>query len=137
MSIWTPGGEHNVPEDANGGAQASAAAEQPELTPEQQQQAEEMAKQLSEAREQILGANVRDVIANHAIGLYELAAIHLTAEKPDLASTKVAVDALTTLVEGMEGQLGQAEPTLKESLHNIRLGFVQRSQEAETTPSEE
>lgn len=127
MSIWTPGGEHNVPEESD----ANPAGEQPDLTPEQQAQAEEMAKQLAEAREQILGADVRDVIANHAIGLYELAAIHLTAEKPDLEQTKTAIDALTTLVEGMEGKLGQAEPTLKESLHNIRLGYVQRSQEAE------
>ena len=131
MSIWTPGGEHDVPEGAGANP---AGGQQPELTPEQQQQAEEMAKQLSEAREQILAADARDVIANHAIGLYELAAIHLTAEKPDLEQTKVAIDALSALVEGMEGNLGQAEPTLKESLHNIRLGYVQRSQEAEAAP---
>ena len=143
MSIWTPGGEHEVnPEDqpAGSGQPAPAPAPAPgqapinpeDLTPEQRAQAEEMAKQLAEARSQILQAEVTDVIANHALGIYELAAIHLTAEEPNLEQAQLAIDALASLVEGMDGKLGQAEPTLKEALQQIRMGFVEKSGSAES-----
>ncbi len=120
MSLWTPDGERQVdPAKPNEAAQ--------ELTPEQEAQAAEMAKQLSEAREQILQAEVSDVIGNHALGIYELAAIHLTSEEPKLEQAKLAIDALAQIVEGLEGRLGDAEPTLKEALHQIRMGYVQKS----------
>ena len=124
MSLWTPDGERQVDPAA-----PQEAAEN--LTPEQEEQAAAMAKQLTEARAQILEADVADVIGNHALGIYELAAIHLTAEEPNLDQAKVAIDGLSALVEGLEGKLGQAEATLKEALHQIKLGFVQKSQEAE------
>jgi hypothetical protein len=37
------------------------------------------------------------------------------------------VDALGALVEGLEGRLGDAEPTLVDALNNIKIGFVQRT----------
>ena len=48
------------------------------------------------------------VIANHAMGIYELAAIHLTAPEPKLPEAVLAIDALAALVEGLEGRLGEA-----------------------------
>ena len=87
-----------------------------------------MAAEFASAREEILGADVADIIANHAMGLYELGAIHLTADNPNLAASRLAIDALGILVDGLEGRLGQHEEVLSEALQQIRLAFVQRSQ---------
>jgi hypothetical protein len=59
------------------------------------------------------------------MGLFELAAIHLSAEPTHLSEAALAIDALGTLVEGLEGRLGEAEPTLRDALSQIRLAFVQ------------
>ena len=86
-----------------------------------------MAAEFASAREEILNADVADIIANHAMGLYELGAIHLTADRPNLAASRLAIDALATLVDGLEGRLGQHEDVLNEALQQIRLAFVHRS----------
>ena len=65
------------------------------------------------------------VVANHAIGLYELAAIHLGAIPPRLGDASLAIDAFACLVEGLGERLGPESPTLAMALSNIRLAFVQ------------
>ena len=70
------------------------------------------------------------VVANHAMGLYELAAIHLGEEDPDLTAARLAIDAMSQLVEGLPGRLGEAEPTLKDALTQLRMAFVQLSEQA-------
>jgi len=82
---------------------------------------------MSEARQQLLEAEVATVLANHALGIYELAALHITAENPDMVEARLAVDALGVLVEGLEGRLGDGEPTLVDALNNIKIGYVQRA----------
>ncbi len=85
-----------------------------------------MAHELSEARRQVLEAEVATVLTNHALGIYELAALHITADDPDLAEARLAIDALGALVEGLEGRWGEGEPTLVDALANIKMAFVQR-----------
>jgi hypothetical protein len=70
------------------------------------------------------------VVANHAMGLYELAAIHLSEEDPDLAAARLAIDAMGQLVDGLAGRLGEAEVTLKDALAQLRMAFVQLSEQA-------
>ncbi|MEX0847504.1 MAG: hypothetical protein WD023_06970 [Ilumatobacteraceae bacterium] len=65
------------------------------------------------------------VVANHVMGLYELAAIHLGANPPDLVQAALAIDAVGCLVEGLGERLGPDAPTLADALANIRLAFVQ------------
>jgi hypothetical protein len=36
----------------------------------------------------------------------------------------LAIDALAALVEGLEGRLGEAEPTLREAIDQLRMAFV-------------
>ena len=64
-------------------------------------------------------------MVNHAFGLYELAALHLTADTPDLRSAALAIDALGCLVEGLAERLGEAHAELTEALGTIRMAFVQ------------
>jgi hypothetical protein len=135
MTLWTPDGEREINRDTTpGGEQPQQAAAQgspaESLSPEEQQRAAEMAQELAEARARLLETEVSTVLANHALGIYELAAIHLTAEEPNVSETKLAIDALAALVDGLAGRLGEGEPTLKEALHQVRLAFVQRSSES-------
>jgi len=90
-----------------------------ELSPEEAQ------AEMDAVREQLLGAPVEIVIANHAMGLWELAALHLSQHPPDLSQAQTAIDALSALVEGMQGRLGEAERTLTEGVSQIRMAFVQ------------
>ncbi len=132
MSLWTPDGEREIPprpsaETADSPAE-TAEAVGPELTAEQAAQAEAMAHELSEARARLLETEASTVLTNHALGIYELAAIHLTADEPNLEEAKLAIDAMAALVDGLAGRLGDGETTLKDALHQARMAFVQISQ---------
>jgi hypothetical protein len=65
------------------------------------------------------------IIANHAFGLFELAALHLSQQPPNLSQARLAIDALGALVEGMGGRLGEHERELIQGLSQLRLAFVQ------------
>lgn len=126
-TLWTPDGERKVPPANDEQAKApSGEAAEPELTPEQQEQARAMAKELAEARARLLATEASTVVANHAFGIYELAAIHLTADEPKLSEAQVAIDALGALVNGMKGRLGEVEGTLVDALQQAQLLYVQR-----------
>ena len=86
---------------------------------------EEMAAALAGARERVAEAPASTVVANHAMGLYELAAIHLSAQPPRLAEAALGIDALACLVEGLGDRMGENSGVLRDALHQIRLAFVQ------------
>jgi hypothetical protein len=65
------------------------------------------------------------VVTNHVMGLYELAAIHLSADPADLRAAALAIDAVACLVEGLGDRLGDDSATMRDALANIRLAFVQ------------
>ena len=120
-SLWTPGGEHPVdPEPAT----ASTSVPQPESGAEPEAEAEILAE-LDEVRRQLAQVPPEVVIANHAMGLYELAAIHLSQDPPNAHAAALAIDAMGALVDGLAGRLGDAEPTLRDALAQLRLVFVQ------------
>ena len=80
---------------------------------------------LAETRRRLAEVPADIVIANHVMGLYELAAIHLGANPPDLAQAALSIDSVGCLVEGLGPRLGPDAPTLTDALANIRLAFVQ------------
>lgn len=129
MSLWTPGGEHPTDPErtgSSGGPEPDPGDFDPSnLSAEEREQLEAMQDQMAEVREQLLSAPAAVVIANHAMGLYELAAIHLTAESPKLHEAVLAVDALNALVTSLEGRLGEAEPTLREALSQLRAAYLE------------
>lgn len=149
-SLWTPSGEHRVPRGGDGGGgdggggDGGAAGGGGERPPgdraadpagmayegEEQLTDEETRARLEELRSQILAAPAEDVIANHAFGLFELAAIHLSAETPALPAARLAIDALGALVEGLGERLGRNAPSLRDGLSQLRMAFVKISQAA-------
>jgi len=52
-----------------------------------------------------------------------------------LFQARLAIDALGSLLDGLRGRLGEAEPSLHESLSQLRLVFV-RLEGSEHTQSE-
>jgi hypothetical protein len=80
---------------------------------------------LHAARERLSGVPATVVVVNHVMGLYELGAIHLSMQAPQLAEAALAIDAMGCLVEGLGDRLGEEAVMLRDALANIRLAFVQ------------
>ena len=112
MSLWTPGGEHEVPDPED-------------LTDEQRARLEDAAEEVAEIRRQLASVPAARVVANHVMGLYELAAIHLGGQPPNLAEARVAIDAMGGMVDALEGRMGDDEVVLRDALAQLRLAFVQ------------
>ena len=154
-TLWTPSGEHRVPPAPPGGSSprggssppgrapapggrtgeagwAQQAETEPPLSGESRHQPtpeelEEAEADLDAMREQLARTPADVVIANHALGLWELAALHLSQKPPRLPDARLAIDALASLVEGLKGRLGEAERSLDDALAQIRMAFVQIS----------
>lgn len=125
MSLWTPGGEHTPEPDPPPSSPAGSPADLEDLSPDDRARLDEMQAEMAQVREQLLGAPASVVIANHAMGIYELAAIHLTADAPKLAEASLAIDALAALVDGLGDRLGEPSPTLREALAQLRAAYLE------------
>lgn len=80
---------------------------------------------MAELRDQLAHTPAEVVIANHAYGLFELAALHLSLERPQLEQARLAIDALAYLIEGLGDRLGEPAGELGAALGQLRLAFVQ------------
>lgn len=128
-SIWTPGGERPIRREPEPAAAPSASPpsafpdlggpEGDELSPE------EMQAQMAQLQQQLAETPASAVIANHCFGLFELAALHMSLQPPQLGEASLAIDALAALIDGLAGRLGEHERELKEALASLRLAFVQ------------
>jgi hypothetical protein len=109
-----------------------------DLDPETADVLADAERAMQEARERLAEVPAEIVVTNHVMGLYELAAIHLSASPPDLHQSVLAIDAVACLVDGLGERLGEDYPTMRDALNNIRLAFVQiKGQVAATAePSE-
>jgi hypothetical protein len=149
-SLWTPDGEHRVgretaprpaggppdgPPDGGGGDRSGGGRgdDLDDLSPEER---EELAARLDELRNQLVSTPAEVVVANHAYGLFELAAIHLSQQPPNLDQARLAVDALGGIVDALAGRLGDAEPSLNDALAQIRLTYVQISEMVKNAPTD-
>lgn len=142
MSLWTPGGE--VPIDDGRRSQGTPSPAAPpggpeeldleSLSPEERARAEAMIAEMARAQEEIAQAPADALVANHALGLFELAAIKLNARPPRLEDARLAIDALAGLVAAVEDRLGEGGPQLREALSTLQTAWVQvRDQAAGST----
>ena len=128
MSLWTPDGERRVDPAVAEPAPAGPGPVGPDgqrLTPEQEAEAHQIAAEMQAVRDQLSQVPAAVVIANHAMGCYELAAIHLSNQPPNFPEAQLAIDAFGALLGVTEGRLGPDEATLADALAQIRLAFVQ------------
>jgi hypothetical protein len=138
-SIWTPSGEHEPergpdrgpdpgPGGPPGGGGVPPEGEAVEMTEEQYQE-------LMQARAELAAIPVADIVANHAIGLQQLAVIHLLPDPdaagnpgaPRLAEAGLAIDALGALVDTLGDRLAPHHEALREAVSQLRLAFVELS----------
>jgi hypothetical protein len=109
-----------------------------DLDPEELDAMEEAQRAMEDARARLAEVPAEVVVTNHVMGLYELAAIHLSANPPDLPQAALAIDAVGCLVEGLGERLGEDAPTMRDALNNIRIAFVQvkgTAEGADTSPA--
>ncbi|MGH9243563.1 MAG: hypothetical protein ACRD29_04455 [Acidimicrobiales bacterium] len=140
MSLWTPQGEHPVGDDDGGGGSGGGpapaggpatdvplggAADAADLTDEQREELEAMAAEMAEVQRRLASVPAAQVIANHVIGMFELAAIHLHAQPPNLEEARLAIDAMAAVVDALGSRLESHEAPLRDALAQIRLAFVQ------------
>jgi hypothetical protein len=156
-SLWTPSGEHPVDRPGGSPGQAGPAPSPPrgappgpgpggpggpggpeeELTPEQQAAAEEYARQLDAAREQLVSMPAGVVVGQQALQFYELAALHLSQPEPRLDDARTAIDALAAVVNGLGSRLGEAETPLRQALNQLQLAFVEATRAAPAPAGDE
>ena len=145
MSLWTPSGEHPVGDrrptqqetgplgtghgggagdgGPGGGAGGTGGPGGGGETSTQTRDHDE----IDELRSQLADAPADVVVANHCYGLFELAAVYLSQSPPRLEPARLAIDALACLVDGLGERLGEAHPSLRDALAQIRLAYVQIS----------
>ena len=95
--------------------------------------AESLAKEMAAARERIARVPASTVVANHAMGLFELAAIHLMQDPPNFNEATLAIDAVAALIDRLPGRLGDEETTLRQALSQLRLDYVRLKDRAADT----
>jgi hypothetical protein len=135
--LWTPSGEH-VPEPEPTGSPAGPGPTAPAGPGgpgaggpgggEEEIDDAVLAEELRRVREELARTPVADIIANHAVGLWQLAVLHLSPEEgqqPNLAEAGLAIDAMAGLVEGLGDRLGPHAEALRDALAQLRVAFVQ------------
>jgi hypothetical protein len=80
--------------------------------------------ELAAMQEELAKTPAAVVVANHAVGLFQLAAIHLNRQPPNLEDGKLAIDAFAALIEGLGDRLGDEAATLQQGLAQLRLAYV-------------
>lgn len=127
--LWTPSGEH-VPQpepvaEDDGEYFADRDLDE-ELDPE-------VAEELRRVRAEIAAAPAEDLVARHAVGLWELAVLHLSPDEDRplrLDQAAIAIDAMGGIVEALGDRLGAHASALRDALGQLRLAFVEVQQRA-------
>lgn len=122
--LWTPSGE-GIPDATGPGAGPGGgpgAAEEAALEEE-----------LRQVRAEIAGTPAVDIVANHAIGLWQLAVLHLNPEPGQslrLSEAAIAIDAMGGMVEALGDRLGEHAEPLRAAVTQLRLAFVEIQRQA-------
>jgi hypothetical protein len=141
-TLWTPSGEHRPeepePDPGEGpgpeleGAEFEGGGFDYDPSSGEEPSPEQIAEMLR-SRAELASVPVTDIVANHAVGLWQLAVLHLMPDPdpdglpspPRLDEARLAIDALGTLVEGLGPRLAPHDETLRDALSQLRLAYVQ------------
>ncbi len=146
MSLWTPDGERPVqrstpdsPTGATGSgpspelraALAEAGIDVDQLSPEQLREAQAMLVEMGRVRQEMLSVPAAEIIANHLMGIYELAAIHLGENPPNFVEASVAIEALRAVLDRIGNKFADNEAVLRQALSQLQMTFVQLKEQVE------
>lgn len=135
-SLWTPSGEHEPAQETEPDLPVTQGEER-EPTPEE-------VEALREVHARLIATPVEDVVANHALGIWQLALVHLGVITPpdadgnpapaNLLAAGLAIDAMAALVDGLGERLGVHEPVLRDALTQAQMLFVEVSDDGPADP---
>jgi len=141
-SLWTPSGEHRPaeePAEGPGTGVQGPGAGLPRDT-EREPTAEEV-EALREVHARLVATPVVDVVANHALGIWQLALVHLGVitppgadgkpPAPNLPAAGLAIDAMAAIVDGLGDRLGVHALVLRDALTQAQMLFVEVSDESD------
>ena len=135
-TFWTPSGERPIPRD-----EPASTSPPPSGYPEDaggEEMDEELQAELRAMQEQMLRTPAAIVVANHCIGLVELAALHLGQNPPNLADAQVAIDALGGMLDAVGARMGENGAALRQALNQMRMAYVEAkksvARDAASTP---
>jgi len=140
-TFWTPSGERPIPTDdapasARPGRPSAAARSGPDgPEPDEHYTEEEMRAEMLAMQEQLLSTPAVAVVANHGIGMLELAALHLGQEPPNLAEAAVAIDGLGGLLDAVGARMGPNEAPLRQALNQLRMACIEARNAAGVGPT--
>jgi Domain of unknown function (DUF1844) len=136
-SLWTPSGEHQPGQGPPPGPGGDGSPPPDPSGPPGDDPSPEEIEALREVHARLIATPVEDVIANHALGLWQVALVHLGVitppdetgrpPAPDLASAGLAIDAMAALVDGLGPRLGVHEQVLHDALTQAQMLFVEVS----------
>ena len=141
-TLWTPSGEHRPEEPepdpgAGAGGEFEGAGYEGagfDYDPSSgEEPSPEQIEEMLRSRAELASVPVTDIIANHAVGLWQLAVLHLMPDPdpeglpapPRLDEARLAIDALGALVDGLGDRLAPHDETLRDALSQLRLAYVQ------------
>jgi hypothetical protein len=124
-SLWTPSGEHFPEKDDDATNPPPPPAADMAPPDDAEPLSAEAQAEIDAMRQQLANSPAEVVVANHCYGLFELAAVYLSQAPPMLFQARLAIDGLGSLLDGLKGRLGEAEPSLLDALSQLRLAFVQ------------
>lgn len=124
--MWTPDGERPVQRSNAAGEPSRKAAARPS---DGEPTEEELAAEMAAVQAEIARTPASAIVGNHCMGLFQLAAVHLSQDPPNLAEAAVAIDAFSAITSALKGRLGPEEATLAEALQSLQMAFVQMRSE--------
>ncbi len=92
---------------------------------------------MQQLREELAATPVADIIANHVVGLWQLAVLHLDLEGSgtrQVDQARIAIDAVAALVEQLGDDLGPHRQPLEDALAQLRLAYVQVTESGGAAP---
>ncbi len=124
-TFWTPSGERPIPRDEPGAEPQQQGGPPVDQPVDENEMDDELQAELAAMQQQMLRTPAAIVVANHCIGLVELAALHLGQSPPNLADAQVAIDALAGMIDAVGPRMGENGAPLRQALNQMRMAYIE------------
>lgn len=146
-SLWTPGGEHTVdpaarndesnqgtadagstigsPEDALRAAAEAAGIDIDSLSDEERQALQVELDEALQVQQEIAATPASEILANHMMQLFRLAAIYLQAHPPAFGEAATVIEAFRGTLDTVGDRFDDHYDTLRDALSQLQYTYVQ------------
>lgn len=151
-SLWTPGGEHPVdptsqdqqagssdvsagagtssasvgsPQDALRAAAEAAGIDFDALSEEERQALQLELDEALQVHQEIAATPASEILANHMMQLFRLAAIYLQAQPPAFGEAATVIEAFRATLDGVGDRFDDHYDTLRDALAQLQFTYVQ------------